>query len=303
MQCPICNSSKLSVWAQATDAEYCTTADETFSFYRCLDCCVLMLHPLPKDRLQVIYPPNYYSYAYSQGSFVFRIKMALEKQWFRKMTRDLQGTNLSALDVGGGAGWQLNVLRSADVRFSNTDVVDIDSGAHAQAQKNGHSYFCGGIENYTTESRYDIILMLNLIEHVESPIEVLRKAGGLLSPQGKILLKTPNIDSLDARLFRHRNWAGYHCPRHWVLFTKESIERAVSAAGLTSRSITYTQGAAFWAASVLFLLARIGVVSISAQRPVAYHPLFGLLTGAFAGFDSVRGIFSKTSQMFVVINK
>lgn len=258
---------------------------------------------MPKDRLNVIYPSNYYSYSQSQESVVFRIKTALDKRWFRKMTRDLQGSNLSALDIGGGAGWQLNVLRSADARFSTTDVVDIDSAAQLQAQTNGHSYFCGGIENYTTDRKYDLILMLNLIEHVEAPIEMLRKAGSLLSTQGMILLKTPNVESLDARLFRHQNWAGYHCPRHWVLFTRESLESAVRAAGLTPRSITYTQGAPFWAASVLFCMARIGLVTISAQRPVAYHPLFGPLTGAFAGFDWIRGFFSKTSQMFAVISR
>jgi 2-polyprenyl-3-methyl-5-hydroxy-6-metoxy-1,4-benzoquinol methylase len=303
MQCPICKSITLVLWAKATDAEYCTTADELFSFYQCRDCLTLVLHPIPNDRLNVIYPKNYYSYAQSPRSIVQRIKLGLDKRWFRKVTWDLQGTDLSALDIGGGAGLQLNVLRSADNRFNNTVVVDIDSTAEEEARRNHHSYFCGGIENYTTEKKYDVILMLNLIEHVESPVDMLKKAASLLSPQGKILLKTPNTDSLDARLFRHHNWGGYHCPRHWVLFTKESLERAIHSAGLNAYSITYTQGAPFWAVSVLFALKRLGLVSITAQRPAAYHPMLGLLTGAFAGFDFIRRYFSKTSQMFAVIKK
>ncbi len=303
MQCPICKSINLALWAEAKDAEYCTTADEVFSYYQCSDCLTLALHPMPKDRLNVIYPTNYYSYGQSQDSFVQRIKSALDERWFRKMTAQLHGTSLSALDIGGGAGWQLNLLRSADSRFSITAVVDIDSTAEGEARRNHHSYFCGGIEDYHTEEKYDVILMLNLIEHVESPVDILSKAGHLLSPQGRILLKTPNIDSLDARLFRHLNWGGYHCPRHWVLFTKSSLERAIRSAGLSPQSITYTQGAPFWASSVLFALERFGIVSISAERPVAYHPAFGLLTGAFAGFDFIRSFFSKTSQMFAVIHK
>jgi SAM-dependent methyltransferase len=303
MQCPVCSSNELSLWSKAIDAEYCTTGSEMFSFYRCNECQTLALLPTPRDRLKLIYPDSYYSYAHSKDSVVLRIKAALDKRWFRKITRDLQGYSLAALDVGGGAGWQLNVLRSADDRFTVSDVVDIDSAAESEALKLGHSYFCGGIENYRTDQKYDLILMLNLIEHVESPIDILRRAGELLSPQGKILLKTPNTDSLDARLFRHKNWAGYHCPRHWVLFTKESLETAVRSAGLRSNSITYTQGAPFWAASVLFSLARMGIVDISAKRPVAFHPLFGLLTVAFAAFDFVRGHFFKTSQMFAVISK
>jgi SAM-dependent methyltransferase len=303
MLCPVCNSKQLSLWAKAIDAEYFSTAEEAFSYFRCNDCFSLVIDPMPKDRLSIIYPQNYYSYSPSYTSMFSRIKTLLDKRWFKKITRDLQGETLSALDVGGGTGLQLSVLRSADSRFTTTDVVDIDSVAEVEARRNGHSYFCGGIESYTANKKYDVILMLNLIEHVESPITVLRKAGELLSSQGKILLKTPNVDSLDARVFRNQSWAGYHCPRHWVLFTKESLDVAIRRAGLNTQYIAYTQGAPFWAASVLIALAKLGVVDISAQRPVAYHPLFGLITGVFAGFDFLRGFIFKTSQMFAVIGR
>ena len=44
-----------------------------------------------------------------------------------------------------------------------------------------------------------------------------------------------------------------------------------------------------------------GLVRISRQRPVVYHPLFGVLAAAFAALDFVRRPFAKTSQMFFVL--
>jgi len=125
----------------------------------------------------------------------------------------------------------------------------------------------------------------------------------LLSPNGVVLVKTPNYDALDARIFRHHSWAGFHCPRHWVLFTKPSFEALAGKAGLATRHFAYTQGAPFWAASVLMWLASKGLASVSQQRPVFSHPLFALLSAGFAGFDFMRRPFAKTSQMFFILGR
>src|SRR6185503_4372839 len=103
------------------------------------------------------------------------------------------------------------------------------------------------------------------------------------------------------RVFRNHSWAGLHCPRHWVLFTRESFAKLAGEVGLRVRSASYTQGAPFWAASVLAWLAARRLVKITAQRPVVYHPLFGVFAAMFAALDFMRRPFAKTSQMFFVV--
>ena len=213
----------------------------------------------------------------------------------------LSGSDLSVLDVGGGAGWELLTLRQSEPRIKRTQVVDLDPGAQELALGNGHAYFCGRIEDFETEQRFDLIMLLNLIEHVSDPRKVMRQVKKLLAPGGLILLKTPNWNALDARVFRGASWAGLHCPRHWVLFTMESFRGLSTAAGLSVQSACYTQGAPFWAASTLAWLAERGVVHVSRERPVVYHPLFGFLAAVFAALDFVRRPFAKTSQMFFVL--
>src|SRR6185503_4606658 len=153
--------------------------------------------------------------------------------------------------IGGGNGQQLSSLRAADVRIRRSVVVDLDEKAEQAARALGHEYVRARVEDARVDGTFDVILLLNLIEHVANPAAVLRKAGSLLSPTGVLVIKTPNHRSLDARLFRRRNWGGYHCPRHWVLFTRESFERLAASAGLRVVRTSYTQGAPFWAVSVL----------------------------------------------------
>ena len=298
MSCPVCGSDAIASWATAHDVEY-RTSDDAFEYYRCSDCGVLFIHPAPADRLAEIYPPNYYAYA-GDTSIVYRVKDWLDARRFRRLLRALPGEKLAALDVGGGDGRLLGVLRRCDPRVSSTRVVDMDPGAEERARADGHEYFCGRIEDFETDERYDVVLLLNLIEHVGDPKAVLARLRELLTPTGVMLVKTPNTESLDARLFRNRDWGGYHCPRHWVLFHRESIERTARDAGLRVRSLAYTQGAPFWTVSVLAGLARRGRASITADRPAVQHRLFPVFSAAFAGFDFARGLVgAKTSQMFL----
>lgn len=297
-KCLACGSGAVAFWARAGDVEYASTA-ESFDYFHCSDCGALSIGPVPRDRLAEIYPDTYYSFSGEKLSAVERVKQWLDRRLFRKLLKGIEGTSLAALDVGGGNGWLLSQARAVEPRLRQTVVVDLDASAEAGALANGHDFHLGRIEDYESNRKFDLILLLNLIEHVEDPVAVLAKMRALLAPGGRILVKTPNHDSLDAHLFRHKSWGGYHCPRHWVIFTPESFARAAAAAGLAIERTQLTQGAPFWAVSVLEALKRRGWVRLDRAHPMCRHPLFGPLLGLFAAVDIVRGRFARTSQMFV----
>jgi SAM-dependent methyltransferase len=301
MTCLACGGTHLSPWATAKDVEYLSTGD-SFDYLLCGSCGALSIDPVPRDRLSEIYPETYYSFSPGALSFVERVKQALDRRTFSKLFSPIAGEDLAALDVGGGAGWLLTQAKAVEPRLKHTQVVDIDASAQAGALAAGHDFFLGRIEDYTNQAQFDVILMLNLIEHVDDPVAVLSKVRGLLKPNGRILIKTPNHDSLDARLFRHHSWGGLHAPRHWVIFTPEAFRMAATRAGLKVDRLWLTQGAPFWAVSVLEFLSRKKLVDIRRDRPMCDHPLFGLLLGLFGGIDMIRGRFQRTSQMFVELS-
>lgn len=301
--CPVCSSGETRRHADARDEEYFTTP-EVFQYFRCSRCGVVFIDPMPTGRLAEIYPPNYYSFdPVVVQSPVFRVKDFLDRRFFAKILRSVPGTKLSALDVGGGVGWMLDTLRRADPRVTSTTIVDLDPDAGEEAAKRGHEYHRARFEDFQTERRFDFIILFNLVEHVADPGAVLKKTGELLAPGGLAVVKTPNLDSWDALLFRHRNWGGYHCPRHWVLFDEPAFRALVRRCGLRARDARCTQGAPFWTTSVMFALHRRGWINVSSARPIPRHPLYQFLNGGFAAFDMLRGIFFRTSQMFFVLEK
>lgn len=300
-KCLACGSARVEPWAVARDVEYHSTND-VFSYVRCADCGALSIGDVPADRLGEIYPDTYYSFSEGRMSFVERVKQWLDQRMFRRLFRQIKGDSLAALDVGGGTGWLLTQARAVEPRLRHTAVVDIDTKAREGAEKLGHAFHLSRIEDFRSDRKYDLILLLNLIEHVDDPVAVLKAMGKLLAPGGKILAKTPNHDSLDARLFRNRSWGGYHCPRHWVIFTPESFTLAIDRAGLSVDKIECTQGAPFWAVSALEWLGRKNLVRVNRERPMCRHPLFGPLLALFAAVDIVRKPFSRTSQMFAEIS-
>ena len=296
VSCLACASRDVVHWADAHDVEYKSVPDQ-FTYYRCRTCDALSIEPVPGHRLAEIYPVTYYSFTAPQRGVVYRVKDWLDRRWFASITRDIPGRALAALDVGGGTGQQLSALKAADARVGRTVVVDFDAGAESVAKRMGHEYVRGRIEDAAISGPFDVILLLNLIEHVQDPLAVLRKAASLLSAGGRLVIKTPNHRSLDARVFRRKNWGGYHCPRHWVIFTRNSFERIARTAGLRVVNASFTQGAPFWTVSVLAWLEQQHAVRITTERPAWMHPLYAPLAAIFAAADFARGTVSPLSQM------
>lgn len=300
--CPVCSNPETDLWCNAKDYEY-FTSKESFEYYHCRNCKTIFLNPKQIKPLNEIYPSNYYAFKESGGSIIQTVKTFLDKKLFRKILSEIEGSELSVLDVGGGTGWLLDTVKQTDKRVTYTQVVDIDAKAEEKALKKGHNYFCGPIEQFETEKKFHFVLLLNLIEHVANPQEILQKVESILAPGGVILIKTPNIECWDVRLTKNKYWGGLHAPRHWVLFSSKSFEMITSRAGLSIKSLKYTQGAPFWAYSILSQWYERGLVKISPKKPLPFHPLAAPIMALSAAFDIIRGAFVKTSQMFIILNK
>lgn len=215
------------------------------------------------------------------------------------------------LDVGGGVG----EVSSTFVRkggAASALVVDPDETSIRTARSRGLEGFAGTIEEFETEERFDLVLMLNLIEHVADPVGMLRKAAALVDRDGLIWLQTPNFRALDGRLFRHRNWAGFHCPRHWAIFGEDGLRSALSRAGLAPARFRRTQGGGFWAQSLLGLrrarLMQRGQLpppqgSEGLPKPLVRYRGFGPLAATGTAFDMATRRFRQVSQVAVLARR
>ena len=146
--------------------------------------------------------------------------------------------------------------------------------------------------------------MFHVIEHVADPVLILRRIRDWLSADGVLALETPNLDSLDARLFRKSWWGGYHFPRHWVLFDLASLRVALERAGLEVMAVRYQTGHSFWLYSFHHLLRynrRLPMPRLARLFDPLRSKVFLIL---FTGLDIARrGLGMKTSAMLVMARR
>jgi SAM-dependent methyltransferase len=265
---------------------------------------------LPADRLAEIYPPTYYSFASGGATddpgLVLRVKEWLDLRNYRRALLLLRIAGPRILDVGGGTG-EVSSLFVRQGNGASGMVVDPDETSIGVARARGLEGFAGTIEQFETDRRFDLVLLLNLIEHVADPVGVLAKAAELTDRDGLIWIQTPNFRALDGRLFRHRNWAGYHCPRHWAIFSEPGLRRALGRARLEPISFERTQGGGFWAQSLLGLrrdrLMRGGELPAAGPegpKPLIRYRSFAPLAAAGTAFDLATRRLRQVSQLVVL---
>ena len=105
----------------------------------------------------------------------------------------------SLLDMPCGDGALTALLAPA---FDSVVGIDASSQHLALARQNlpTAQFHEALIEEFETSQRFDTITMINILEHVVDPIEVLRKAAALLSPNGILLVHVPNANAINRRL-------------------------------------------------------------------------------------------------------
>lgn len=155
------------------------------------------------------------------------------------------------LDVGCGNGFFLNQMRRLGW---DVEGVEPDGRAASVARtKFGLKVFQGSLEEAKFPYEcFDAITMNHVIEHVLDPIGLLRECRRVLRPGGKLVVMTPNIRSLGARIFGEY-WRGLEVPRHLFLFAPQTINACAKTAGLTIQDLRTTANMAsfIWYASSL----------------------------------------------------
>jgi SAM-dependent methyltransferase len=304
--CPVCGGEETDDLATGFDYEL-QTCKNPWRFARCRGCGHAWLNPRPAvAALPDIYPPTYYAYNYtSQINSIARWgKEQLDRRKLGSILRHLPRTPASFLDIGCGDGRYLKLMERRGLLRDRLYGLELSDAVVAPLAADGYQVFNQRVETSTqvSDGSIDLATMFHVIEHVDDPAAVARKVAGLLAPGGVFAVETPNLDSLDARLFRNSYWGGYHIPRHWNLFTPGSLTRLLTDAGLEVRAVRFQTGHSFWMYSVHHALRYGRRWPWLARR---FDPLRGLpFLAAFTAFDLARAaVGCRTSAMLVLAAK
>jgi 2-polyprenyl-3-methyl-5-hydroxy-6-metoxy-1,4-benzoquinol methylase len=128
------------------------------------------------------------------------------------------------LDVGCGEGQLLHLLAS----LGYERLLGIDPYLRNPSE--------GPIRLVRTDLRqlegeFDIVMLHHAIEHDADPIGILRTARRVLAKNGRVIVRTPVLDSWAAEQ-RGPKWIQHDAPIHLVLHTRKSLALAGQLAGL-----------------------------------------------------------------------
>lgn len=140
---------------------------------------------------------------YYNGQLI-KADQGLHGQIFDLIQDNFQKSEIWILDIACGDG--ALSIRLLDHGYSNIDAVDIEPGLLTTTP--GIHYTQLNLNNeeqlrqfaYSNKEKYDLILGIETIEHLENPWNYLRFLKIMVKNSGTLLISTPNINSIYSKI-------------------------------------------------------------------------------------------------------
>ncbi|MFW6147001.1 MAG: class I SAM-dependent methyltransferase [Thermodesulfobacteriota bacterium] len=171
------------------------------------------------------------------------------------------------LEIGCGGGKLLTGMKQMGWKVEG---VDFDDAAVENARSKGLRVQRGTVKDQAyPNDHFEVIFMSHLLEHVHDPGPLLQEVHRILKPGGRLILITPNIESLGHRIFQEA-WRGLEVPRHLHIFTMKALRNLAEKAGFTVKQARVTvrnARGAYLASRSIQKAARAGKEKASIQEP------------------------------------
>lgn len=228
----------------------------TATFVRCRQCGLVYQNPRPSaQEMPSHYPPEYEVFQDGRQRTGFVLRYGMRKR-SRFVTRFKPRGRL--LDVGCAGGNFLEWMQ----QIGGWEVSGVETGESAadQARQKGLNVTTGDLFSAAyTGAYFDAVTLWDVIEHVPDPLALLREVHRILKPDGILVMRLPNIDSLDARWFG-RYWAGLDAPRHLYVFGLRTLDQLLRQSGFAAvQRSTQVGGYLNFVKSIRFLFTGRGV--------------------------------------------
>lgn len=175
------------------------------------------------------------------------------------------------LEVGCGTGHNFDMLG----RFGTVEAIEIDDGARALAeQRLGRTIMTAPLPalDGVADGTYDVIALLDVLEHISDDVTSLQSLKRKLKPGGKILLTVP----ANPWMWSAHDLAHHHHRR----YTQKSLNSVIARAGLKVDLMSHFNSLLFPVAAAARVIGKlVGKTTSDDQMPAA--PVNALLTGIF----------------------
>lgn len=250
--CPHCLTAGVVMWSGLTDTLFGTPG--VYQLDRCPSrtCGLVWLHDMPSEEDVGRFYEAYYTHEAPPPPPPATADLRGVRRWFnaawpigshRRRRAWVQRLCLpdaggSVLEIGTGSGRNLAVLRDRGWTVFGHDIDPVS--ASKASERFGIEVHAGPIADLPfADGTFDAVLLHHVVEHLREPERDLRDCRALLADGGTLVVITPNIDSIGARLLRRR-WRGLEPPRHLFIYNVPTMRALLERVGFTQTDVIGT---------------------------------------------------------------
>ena len=213
---------------------------QSLNLVKCKKCNLVYVNPrYTETELKSIYEENYFEnprfyedglghYGYDQ---YFLDKENIQMNFEHRLNTIMKLTKSGRLlDIGCAAGFFLDLARKRGWKVSGIELSP--DAIKFSKEKLKLSVKKGDIDKTKlSRSLYEAVTLFDVIEHLPNPYKALRKINASLKPGGIIVITTPDVGSIAARILG-KNWLEFKRIReHIYFFSRETISKMLEKSG------------------------------------------------------------------------
>ena len=211
-----------------------------FPIVKCNE-CGLVSTVLPTDfNTHKIYDDSYFHGGQVDGYSDYKSSEKILKAEFHSVVKKIlpyfkDTKNKKLLEVGSAYGYFLDEAAKHFECFG----IEINQEGVDLSNKRGHKVFQGELTDDVLKKigKVDVVVMLDVIEHLTDPFAIIKKLYDNMNPGGIILIVTGNHSSMLSKMMG-QNWRLMTPPQHTFFFSSNTLKRLVKKAGFKIQSST-----------------------------------------------------------------
>jgi 2-polyprenyl-3-methyl-5-hydroxy-6-metoxy-1,4-benzoquinol methylase len=228
VECPICKSGKKLTISERDKYGF------NLEFSVCKDCG----HLFQSRRYDLKSLKSFYENDFSfldQGftkkqKFIFEDLYTYAENDLTKILSKIPKEKINnILEIGCNNGGALMHFKE---QGKTTKGIDLDPKAISYGKKMGLDIEINSIEQFETDTKYDLIYLISVLEHIPNLRESTKKISKLLSPGGYLFIKAPGLLDLHNKSFYKFDLLDFLTLPHLHYFTEDTLNNLMGLYGM-----------------------------------------------------------------------